>query len=161
MRFNGLMLLASAVVLSACGGDAPDTTQQPAGGTAGTPAATATATAAPITGQTHVVRMVLEGSDYKYVPERITIKPGDGVTWVMVSGAPHNVAFEANRIPANSQPQLSANMPNQLMPLSSPMMSTPNEEYTVSFANLPAGEYHYNCTPHLQMNMRGVVVVEQ
>ena len=165
---NGLTLLASAVILSACAGGGENNT---AGATSGpTGAATATPPAGQPTaggtgarqptGQTHTVRMVGDAQGYRFEPANITIKRGDAVKWVMVSGGPHNVAFEADKLPAGAQAQLSANMPNQQGPLSSPMMMNPNEEYTASFAGVPAGNYPYICTPHLAMNMRGVVTVQ-
>jgi plastocyanin len=173
-HLNGLTtLLTSAVILGACagGGDATDTAGATTGATAG--AATATpptgqpagaggATGAQqATGQTHTVRMLLDAQGaYRFDPDRITIKRGDAVKWVMVSGGPHNVQFDASGIPAGAQTQLSANMPRQATPLGSPMMMNPNEDYTVSFAGVPAGTYNYVCTPHLAMNMRGTVTVQ-
>jgi plastocyanin len=171
MHLNGLTtFLASAVILGACarGDTAADTA---AGVTAGATTAVPPAQpgqqpgatgAQPATGQTHTVRMVGDPArgTYAFEPANITIKRGDAVKWVMVSGGPHNVQFEANAIPAGAQAQLTANMPNQATPLGSPMMMNPNEEYTVSFAGVPAGRYNYVCTPHLAMNMRGTVTVQ-
>jgi plastocyanin len=51
-------------------------------------------------------------------------------------------------------------MPNQMTELSSPMMMNAGESYTISFANIKPGAYNYHCTPHLAMNMRGVVTVQ-
>ena len=165
------LLTASALLLGACGGGedtASDTTdvamQQPGAaqqpGAPGATGAAGAATAQQPTGQTHTVRMLGDAQGYRYDPASITVRRGDAVKWVMVSGAPHNVAFDANGIPAGAQAQLSANMPNQQGPMSSPMMLNANEEYTVSFAGVPAGTYNYVCTPHLAMNMRGVVNVQ-
>jgi plastocyanin len=173
MRFNGLVILASALVLGACaGGDkAADTdtaatvgaTTAPAVGTttgaATTPAATGTA--APITGTTHEVKMVGDAQGYRFEPANITVKAGDGIKWVMVSGGPHNVAFDAATVPAAAKGQLSANMPNQAAELTSPMFMNAGESYTVSFANVAPGTYNYVCQPHLAMNMKGVVTVTQ
>jgi plastocyanin len=171
-HLNGLtMLLTSAVILGACagGGDATDTAGATTGATgaatatppAGQPAGAGGATGAQqATGQTHTVRMVGDAQGYRYEPANITIKRGDAVKWVMVSGGPHNVQFDANGIPSGAQAQLSANMPNQATPLGSPMMMNPNEDYTVPFAGVPAGTYNYTCTPHLAMNMKGTVTVQ-
>jgi plastocyanin len=168
-HLNGLTLLASAVILSACAGGGDANT---AGATSGATGATGAGTATPsagqptaggaqqATGQTHTVRMVGDAQGYRFEPATITVKRGDAVKWLMVSGGPHNVAFDANGIPSGAQTQLSANMPNQQGPLSSPMMMNANEEYTVSFAGVPAGTYNYVCTPHLAMNMKGVVTVQ-
>ncbi len=167
MQISRILFSATGMIALACGGADNTNTVTTTGDTAAavaatTPAATpaAAGTLAPITGATHEVRMVFENNEYKFVPANITIKAGDGIRWIMVSGAPHNVAFDPANIPANVRPQLTANMPNQIGELSGPMMINPNETYTISFANVPAGTYNYFCTPHLAMNMRGVVTVQ-
>jgi plastocyanin len=164
MRFSRLALVASAVVLGACsGGDKNGTPTDSATGATPTPTttpATGTAAAAPITGKWHEVKMVGDGTNYKFEPADITIKAGDGIRWTMVSGAPHNVAFDPAEINAAAKPQLIANMANQMSELSGPMLQSANETYEISFANVPAGKYNYFCTPHLAMNMRGSITVQ-
>ena len=166
MRFYGLALFASAAVLGACGGgENKGTTTDSAATAAPTPAATTpapggTAAAAPITGTTHEVKMVGDDKGYRYEPANITIKRGDAVRWTNVSGGPHNVSFWPDSIPSGAQGPLSANMPQQISELSSPMMMNPNESYTISFGGVPAGQYPYHCTPHLAMNMKGVITVQ-
>ena len=164
MRFYALTA-ASILVLGACaGGDTANegttdtaapaaTTTPPAGGGQST-------TGGPITGTTHEVRMVLDGQTYKFDPANLTIKQGDGVKWLMVSGGPHNVAFDPAKIPDDVEAVLSANMPNQAMPLSSPFMTQPTESYTVSFAGVKPGSYDYVCTPHVMMGMTGKLTVQ-
>ena len=164
MRFYGIALATSAFILTACGGGdsqpAADSAAAPAvAPTTEAPAATA-GTPAPITGTTHEINMVGDEKGYRFEPQNITIKAGDGVKWIMVSGGPHNVAFDPAKVPADVKGQLSANMPNQMSELSSPMFMNPNEAYTVSFANVKAGKYDYVCTPHLAMGMTGSVTVE-
>jgi plastocyanin len=176
MRFTGMAVLVSALVLGACGGGdknaqggaASDTgaaaaTTTPPGGTpaAGTTGGTAAAGAmAPITGTTHEVKMLGDEKGYRFDPVTITVKQGDGIKWVMVSGGPHNVAFDPATLPAGAKEKLSANMPNQQGELSSPMFMNPNESYTVSFAGVPKGDYPYHCTPHLALGMKGTVKVQ-
>ena len=167
MRFYGLALFASAAVLGACGGgeNKGTTTDSAAQATSTAPAATTpapggTAAAAPITGTTHEVKMVGDDKGYRFEPANITVKQGDGIKFVMVSGGPHNVAFDPATVPEPAKKQLTANMPQQISELSSPMMMNPNESYTISFAGVPAGQYPYHCTPHLAMNMKGVITVQ-
>src|SRR5215218_782553 len=104
MRFYGIALLASAAVLGACGGEnkpATDSAATAATPSATTPAATTPAptpaagavAAAPATGTTHEVKMIGDASGYKFEPATTTVKQGDAVKFVMVSGGPHNVAF--------------------------------------------------------------------
>ena len=184
MRFHGIALLTSAAILGACGGE-----KQPAadtGTTAGTtPAATTTpstdsaaattgaatpgaattpaagaAAAAPATGKTHEVKMTGDATGYKFDPASITVKQGDAIKFIMVSGGPHNVAFQ-NVTDAAAKAQLDANMPGQKMgELSGPMVMQPNEAYVISFAKVPAGKYDFICTPHAAMNMKGSVTVQ-
>jgi plastocyanin len=160
MRFNGLMLVAAVAALSACGGgDRPSTDTS----TAAVPAAGATtaetgAAQAPVTGTWHEVQMLGDEKGYLYQPAALTIKQGDGVRWVMVSGAPHNVVFE--NVPADAKAQLAANMPNQLTELGSPMMLNPGEKYEMSFNGVKPGKYDYMCQPHLANNMRGSITVQ-
>jgi plastocyanin len=169
MRFNGLALAVSALVLAACGGGekkadtaavaAPADTAATAQAPATTPAAGAAA-AAPITGTTHEVKMIGDDKGYRFDPADITVKQGDGIKFVMVSGGPHNVAFDPATLPADVKAQLEANMPNQIADLSSPMFMNPNEAYTISFAGVKPGTYDFHCTPHLAMGMKGKVTVQ-
>ena len=130
MRFSALALFAGVIALGACaGGDANDAattdTTTPAV-TTPTPGAAATGTAMPATGTTHTVNMVVTpAGEYRYEPAEITVKTGDAIKWVMVSGGPHNVAFQNVTNPA-AKAQLDANMPGQKMgELMGPMIMTP------------------------------------
>lgn len=168
MRFYGLALAAGVFVVGACGGgenkaaDSAATAAPPA-----TPAATPAATsapagavaAAPITGTTHEIKMVGDAQGYHYVPANITVKPGDGIKFIMVSGGPHNVAFDPATIPADSKDQLFANMPNSTDG-SSPMFLNANEAWTLSLGNIKPGKYPFHCTPHLAMGMKGEITVQ-
>ncbi len=112
----------------------------------------------PVTGTWHEVKMVGDEKGYRFEPTDLTIKAGDGVRWVMISGAPHNVSFQ--NVGAGAKVQLSANMPNQLSDLSSPMLLNANEKYEVSFAGVQPGKFDYLCTPHLANNMKGSITVQ-
>jgi plastocyanin len=124
-----------------------------------TPAPTGAMTAAPVTGTTHVVNMVGDAAGYRYEPANITAKAGDAIKFVMVSGAPHNVAFDPATVPAGSKDQLWANMPNAIDG-SSQFLMNPNEDWTLSLGNLPPDKYPFFCTPHLAMNMRGEITIQ-
>jgi plastocyanin len=162
MRFNGLVLAVACAALSACGGGdkaASDTSATAAPAAGATPAATTpTAAAAPATGKWHDVQMVGDEKGYKFEPTNLTVKVGDGVRWIMVSGAPHNVQFE--NVAADAKSQLMANMPNQLTELGSPILLNANEKYEMSFNGVKPGKYDYICTPHLANNMKGSITVQ-
>ncbi len=166
MRFHALAF-ASILAIGACaGGDQANQGAADTGATASTqtpPAGGATqqgGTGAAITGTTHEVRMLLDGQTYKFDPADLTIKQGDGVKWIMVSGAPHNVAFDPAKVPDDVEQVLNANMQNEQAPLSSPYLTQPNESYTISFAGVKPGTYDYVCTPHVMMGMTGKITVQ-
>lgn len=167
MRIKGLALIASAIAFTACGGgsDAPASGSSAAPAAAAAPAAPAAAAgavayAAP-TGTTHEVKMVGDDKGYRFEPANLTIKSGDAIKFVALSGFPHNVAFVGTGLNADVRKQLDANFGKERMAeLTSNMYMNPNESVTISFANIPAGKYEFNCTPHLAMNMKGVVTVQ-
>ena len=155
-----------AVMLAACGGGGENKTQeQPAGGgamTADTSTAAAPAAAAPTaaTGKTHDVKMVLDGSKYKFDPDNLTIQTGDVVRYHNVSGGPHNVSFWSDSVPSGAGDALKKNMPNQMAPLEGPLLTEPNAVYEVSFAGAPKGDYKFYCLPHLALGMKGKLTVK-
>ncbi len=167
MRFYALALVSVATLAACAKGDKPadsavavaDTPMAaPASGT--TPAG-GTMAMAPITGKTHEIKMIGDDKGYRFEPANITVKAGDGVKFTMISGGPHNVAFDQATVADDMEMQLDANMgADKSGMLSSGMKMNANESFTVSFANVKAGTYPFHCTPHLAMNMKGVVTVQ-
>src|SRR4051812_46097327 len=169
MRFSKIALTVSVFALAACGGgekkadSTTTTTTTDTTATAGattTSAAPATGAAAPITGQTVEVKMVGDEKGYRFEPAQVTVKAGDGIKFTNVTGGPHNIAFDPAAVPADAKAQLSANMPNQMSELSGPLLTTPNEAYTISFANVKPGTYEGHCTPHQAMGMKIAITVQ-
>ena len=109
--------------------------------------------------RTIVVRMLGGASGYRFRPASVTAHVGDVVRFVNVSGGPHNVAFYEDGIPAGAAATLAANMQKTSGTLSGPMLSDPNETYTVSLDGLRPGTYRYYCAPHLAVNMVGRITI--
>jgi plastocyanin len=178
MRFQGFAVAVGVMMLGACAGgenkpgdtthvavDTSSTTTTTTGGaTSTTPGATTTggsSTMAAVTGTTKTVNMVGDAKGYRFEPSNITVKQGDGIKFVVVSGGPHNVAFDPATIPADVKSQLDANMGTDKMgELSSNMKMNPGESVTVSFANIKPGQYPFHCTPHLALGMKGTITVQ-
>lgn len=168
MRTTGYAVLLVACTALACGGG--EKSQQGTGGATAQPtppaaapgstAAASSATAQPITGKTWDVKMLGDAGGYRFDPASLTIKRGDGVRWTVVSGLPHNVTFWSDSIPSTAVPMLQVNMPRTTAPLTGPLLVNPSETYTVSFGNAPPGTYHYYCTPHLALGMKGTIIVQ-
>jgi plastocyanin len=140
---------------------ATTTTTNTTTGGATTSGATGAVAAAPITGTTKTVNMVGDAKGYRFEPANITVKQGDGIKFVVMSGGPHNVAFDPATIPADVKPQLDANMGTEKMgELSSALKTNNGESITISFAKIKPGQYPFHCTPHLALNMKGVITVQ-
>lgn len=167
-RSLSVWFLSGCVGLAACGGEpkTPPPDSASAQPTTAAPAVAPPLTSAPasaptpITGTTHDVRMMGDATGYRFEPASLTIKAGDGVRWTMVSGGPHNVSFWPDSIPTGAVTQLSGAMAKQISPLTGPLLMQPNETYTISFAGASKGTYHYFCTPHLALKMRGTITVQ-
>ena len=166
MRFNALALVASAIVLGACGGGGESSntdTANAAGTGAATPAAggaTGTATAMPATGKTIEVKMIMDGNSYRFEPANVTAKSGDAIRFTTASGMPHNFGFDPANIPDDVEAQLKANMPPGSTDLESPYQNAAGEAHVLSLGGIKAGKYEFHCTPHLALGMKGVLTVE-
>lgn len=176
MRFYGFAVAVGVIALGACAGGEkkPADTTHVAVDTSTSSASTTTATTttpgstttgavamAPITGTIHEVKMVGDAKGYRFEPANFTVKQGDGVKFVVVSGPPHNAAFDPATIPADVRAQLDANMGTDKMgELTSNMKMNPGEAITVSFGKIKPGQYLYHCVPHLALGMKGVITVQ-
>jgi plastocyanin len=109
---------------------------------------------------THEVKMVQRGEGYHFEPANLTIERGDRVRFITLSGAPHNIAFEADSIPDAAEAALAAGMPDRIAPLAGPLLLQTGDSYTISFDGVPAGRYSYICMPHVTMGMKGTITVE-
>jgi plastocyanin len=150
------LFAAAALAALACGGG-------DGGSGSATPAAASAAPVAstPASAAVHKVEMVLNAQgEYRFVPSALTLKVGDTVQWVNVSGGPHNVQFRANGIPAGADAKLNEAMPNRIGPLNGALLTVPNATYEISFAGAPTGTYNYTCTPHELLGMSGTLTVQ-
>jgi plastocyanin len=115
-------------------------------------------TAAPITGAVHEVQMIGDAKGYRFEPSHITARAGDAVKFVVVSGGPHEIAFDLDKVPAESRSQLEFNMPNSANG-KSPLLSGSREAWTVSLGALKPGLYPFVSTPRLPQGMKGEIEV--
>jgi len=114
---------------------------------------------APAPPAVHEVKMTMSGTTARFDPATVTVHPGDRVRFVVVSGGPHNVSFDPEKIPADVRRVLAAAMPNPIQPLAGTLLLNVGDSYTISFAGVKPGRYEFFCMPHVGMGMRGTVVV--
>jgi plastocyanin len=119
----------------------------------GSAAARSTAT------HSHVVRMVGDATSFRFEPSTLEIASGDTVVFEVVSGQPHDVAFDTTAIAPAVVRQLSVRLRDQIAPLAGPLLVQPGERYAVAFDGIGAGRYPFYCLPHQALRMKGEVVV--
>ncbi|MDR9402141.1 MAG: plastocyanin [Halothece sp. Uz-M2-17] len=108
----------------------------------------------PAQAETYQVKMGADSGQLKYVPEKLTVKPGDSVEFVMNKLAPHNVVFDPSDVPSGAKSLASSLSANKLL-------FSPGQSYTVTFPeDAPKGEYGYYCQPHRGAGMNGKIIVE-
>ncbi len=152
-------IAAFGLTIMACGGGGGGEAQAAqAAGVAGSAAATSSSASE---AAVHEVKMMLtDAGEYKYVPDELTIKAGDTVRWINVSGGPHNVQFKAGTVPEGAQAVLNAAMANRIGDMNGQLLMAPNATYEIDFTGAPVGEYPYVCTPHEMLGMVAALTIE-
>jgi plastocyanin len=95
---------------------------------------------------------VLLGSDaggLVFVPDSVTIKSGESVTFKNNAGFPHNVIFDEDSVPDGVNAEGISR---------EDYLNAPGETYDVKFST--AGEYGYYCQPHQGAGMKGKIIVQ-
>jgi plastocyanin len=157
------LLAAMAVFAVGCGGGGEQPAAEEAAEMTAQPAAEMTA--AEGTGTVHEVEMMLTAEgQYVYAPAELTIKAGDTVRWLNVSGFPHNVAFYGDQIPEGAEDFLTgAYMADaaKIGPMAGRLMVQAGDTYEITFDGAPAGSYGYFCTPHEALGMVATLTIEE
>ncbi len=110
--------------------------------------------ASPAAAESYTVKMGSDTGQLKFVPDTLTVKPGDTIKWEMNKLAPHNAVFEAAGVPSKS-----ADLAKSLS--KDKLMFSPGESAETKIpADAPAGTYSYYCQPHRGAGMVGKIVVD-
>lgn len=105
----------------------------------------------PAAAETYTVKMGADDGQLKFVPDTLTIKPGDTVKWVNNKLAPHNAVFDASKMDSDLAKSLSQK----------DLLFSPGDGYETTFPkDIAPGVYPYYCEPHRGAGMIGKVVVE-
>lgn len=148
-RAGPLALGAAALpVLQACAGGGAQPTAKPVTTAApvkpaASPAASPGAAAGP------VVQM---NDELKFVPDRLTVKVGDTVTWRNAGTVAHTVTDD----PAKAQNKANATLPSGAEPWDSGLVAG-GQTWSRTFGT--AGDYRYFCVPHESAGMLGTLTV--
>ena len=100
---------------------------------------------------TYEVKMGSDTGMLQFVPNTVTVKPGDTIKWVNNKMSPHNIVFDSSKM----DDALAAKASHKNMVFS------PGESYETTFpADIAPGEYPFYCEPHRGAGMGGKVIVE-
>lgn len=110
---------------------------------------------------THEIRMEADDKrgEYRFVPARVSARPGDLLVFRTVSGAPHSVIFEAAGLSEDAHEAMNGAMSRRSADLSSPLLTRNGVEYRITVPALAKGTYAFFCLPHRAYDMRGELTV--
>ncbi|HYC33954.1 MAG TPA: plastocyanin/azurin family copper-binding protein [Gemmatimonadales bacterium] len=97
--------------------------------------------------------------EYRFVPARVSARPGDLLVFRTVSGAPHSVIFEAAGLSEDAHEAMNGAMSRRSADLSSPLLTRNGVEYRITVPALAKGTYAFFCLPHRAYDMRGELTV--
>lgn len=108
----------------------------------------------------HLVRMIAAKGEYRFEPAVTVVQANDVVIFRVVSGAPHSVVFEADRLSPGVRGAINTALPGRSGDLSSPLLTEAGTDYRVKIPQIPPGKYVFFCLPHRAYDMQGSLVVK-
>jgi len=111
-----------------------------------------TVSAAPAAAETYTVKMGADSGQLKYVPDTLTVSPGDSVEFVMNKLAPHNAVFDPS---SSADSSLATKMSVKQL------YFKPGDSFTIDIPeDAEAGTYPFYCVPHRGAGMAGKLIIE-
>ena len=107
------------------------------------------------------IRLVADpkAESYRFEPSSTRAKPGDVLLFRVVSGAPHNIAFEPADMAEATRQAWNQALPSRTAELSGPLLVRTGMTYRVVVPAVPPGTYRYFCLTHRAYDERGEIVV--
>jgi plastocyanin len=110
-----------------------------------------TLSAAPAAADTYTVKMGGDNGLLVFQPDKLMVKPGDTVKFVINKVPPHNVVFDST---PTGDKALAKSLSHQKLEM------TPNQGFEVTIPkDAPAGDYSFYCAPHRSAGMVGKLTV--
>jgi plastocyanin len=107
----------------------------------------------PAAAASYTVKMGADNGMLAFEPAKLTVKPGDTVTFVINKVPPHNVVFDGATIPGGDK-ALATSLSHKKLE----MGAGDTIEVTIP-KDAPAGDYTYYCEPHRGAGMVGKLTV--
>lgn len=105
----------------------------------------------PVSAETYTIKMGADNGTLKFVPDTVTVKPGDTIKWVNNKLSPHNAVFDITKVPSEMAKSLSKK----------DLLFAAGASYEVTIpTDAASGEYAYYCEPHRGAGMAGKIIVQ-
>merc|ERR1712159_633050 len=95
------------------------------------------------------VKLGSDSGGLVFVPDSLTVKSGEAVTFTNNAGFPHNIVFDEDEVPDGVNAEALSK---------EDYLNAPGETYTVKFDK--AGSYGYYCEPHRGAGIKGKITVQ-
>ena len=92
---------------------------------------------------------------YRFVPARVTVRPGDVLVFKATRGSPHSIVFEGRDLSEATHEAMNGAMTRRTGDLSSPLLPADGPEYRMVMPRVSPGVYHFYCLPHRAYDERG------
>ena len=105
----------------------------------------------------HLIRIEAdrEKDVYRFVPGKVTARPGDVLVFKTLRGSPHSIVFEGGDLSEATHEAINGAMGRRTGDLSSPLLQADGTEYRIVVPRVSPGVYHFYCLPHRAYDERG------
>lgn len=110
--------------------------------------------------QVHQIKLMHATGDlFSFEPNRINARPGEVLDFVVDSGGPYVVGFEAQDLSAPDRELLNDAIPDHSGFLRGPVLAGPGSRFRIVLPRLSRGSYRFASVTHLAYRMGGVLVI--
>jgi plastocyanin len=104
----------------------------------------------------HTIRMTgnAEKAEYRFVPSRLTVRPGDSLAFSTESGGPHALGLDPAGLSPDQQERWNQALPRRTGMLRSPLLRSGPPYIVVVPRSLDPGKYVVFCLAHRAYDMR-------
>ncbi len=100
------------------------------------------------------------GDQFRFDPIRVNARPGEVLEFVVESGGPYVVGFEAVDLPPAARALMDQAIPNPSGSLRGPVLPGPQSSFRIVLPGLPKGSYRFTSVTHVAYRMGGILVIQ-
>jgi plastocyanin len=108
----------------------------------------------------HQVKLLHASGDlFRFEPNQINARPGEVLDFVVMSGGPYVLGFEAQDLSPADRELLNNAIPERSGSLRGPALRGPGSGFRVVLPGLSKGSYRFASVTHLAYRMEGLLVI--